>query len=185
MPRYAAFLRAINVGGRVVTMELLRRVLADAGFASVETFIASGNVLFESPVRDGARLEARIEQTLEAALGYRVATFVRTIPELAAIAGRQPFPKGDDPGTAVYVAFLKAAPPAAARRAVMAFRDDLNDFVLAGRELYWHSRGPFGGVGMRGFSGATLEKTLGAEATLRNSSTVKKLAAKCETDDRR
>jgi uncharacterized protein (DUF1697 family) len=179
MPRYAAFLRAINVGGRVVKMELLRRVLADAGLAGVETFIASGNVLFESPVQDGPRLEAQIEKTLEATLGYRVAAFVRTIPELAAIARRKPFPHGDDEGTTVYVAFLKAAPPAVARRALMAFKDDTNDFSLAGRELYWHSRGPFGGVGMRGFSGAMLEKTIGGEATLRNSSTVRKLAAKC------
>jgi uncharacterized protein (DUF1697 family) len=179
MPRYAAFLRAINVGGHVVRMDVLRRVFEASGFEDVGTFIASGNVLFESAARDAARLEARIEAALQAALGYRVATFVRTMPELTAIAGRQPFAEGDAAGTAIYVAFLKAAPSAPARRSLTTFQDALNDFHVAGREIYWHSRGPFGGVGMRGFSGAILEKTLAVEATLRNMSTVRKLAAKC------
>ena len=78
MPRYAAFLRAVNVGGHIVRMEELRRVLTAAGFSDVETFIASGNVIFSSPVTDTAALERRFESALEKAFGYAVATFVRT-----------------------------------------------------------------------------------------------------------
>ena len=46
MPRLFAFLRAINVGGRTIKMERLRREFEVFGFPGVETFIASGNVIF-------------------------------------------------------------------------------------------------------------------------------------------
>ena len=48
MPRFFAFLRAINVGGHNVTMEKLRGLFEASGFKDVETFIASGNVIFTS-----------------------------------------------------------------------------------------------------------------------------------------
>ena len=54
MPRYVAFLRAVNVGGRIVKMDELRRPFAAAGFADVETFIASGNVIFDTTAKPGA-----------------------------------------------------------------------------------------------------------------------------------
>ena len=92
MPRYAAFLRAINVGGHTVKMETLVRVFIEMGLVSVETFIASGNVIFEADDRNTAALERRIEQALHAALGYPVSTFVRTPAQIAAIARYQPFP---------------------------------------------------------------------------------------------
>ena len=79
MPRYVAFLRAINVGGHVVKMDDLRRRFAQLGFTEVETFIASGNVIFSSPSRDAAALEKKIERQLEKSFGYEVKTFVRTL----------------------------------------------------------------------------------------------------------
>ncbi|HET7904254.1 MAG TPA: DUF1697 domain-containing protein, partial [Candidatus Eisenbacteria bacterium] len=83
MPRYAAFLRAINVGGRVVTMERLRGVFDEAGFPGARTILASGNVVFEAGARAAAAgLEAKIAAALKAALGYEVATFIRTPAEL-------------------------------------------------------------------------------------------------------
>jgi uncharacterized protein (DUF1697 family) len=179
MTRYAAFLRAINVGGRVVTMDALRRLLEAEGMCRVQTIVASGNVVFETAASDAARLERRLEQALEQALGYRVATFVRTPAELSAVVKRQPFTEAALRGTTLYVGFLKQKPGAAERRALLALASELNAFELAGRELYWLSRGPFAGRGMRRFDGATLEKTLGMAATLRNVSTVRKTEAKC------
>ena len=61
MARYAAFLRAINVGGHVVKMEVLRAAFEDLGFAGVETFIASGNVIFETRAKDLVAVERKIE----------------------------------------------------------------------------------------------------------------------------
>ena len=65
--RYVAFLRAINVGGHTVKMERLRELFAELGLANVETFIASGNVIFDAPSGDAGALERQIEQHLHAA----------------------------------------------------------------------------------------------------------------------
>src|SRR6266566_9055900 len=107
MPGYVAFLRAINVGGHVVKMPDLRRLFESIGFTGVETFIQSGNVVFEAPNTKARELEGVIEQCLEQALGYPVATFLRTTRELATVAKQQPFDAADSAnGATVYVAFL-------------------------------------------------------------------------------
>ena len=118
MPRYVAFLRAINVGGHVVKMNVLREQFEALGFADVETFIASGNVLFSSRAKTVAALERKIEGRLKAALGYEVATFVRTCDEVSAMAAYAPFPPAMvRTAVSVWVGFLAAPmPPAAQKR---------------------------------------------------------------------
>ena len=174
MPRLFAFLRAVNVGGRRVRMDDLRRVFEALGFASVETFIASGNVIFETKARDAAALEEKIEEALRGALGYEVTTFVRAGAELAAVAAHQPF-GGEEEGAALNVAFLKEAPGRDAARKLSALRTDADDFRLHGREVYWLCRTR---QGESAFSNAVLEKTLGLRSTLRGAATVRKMAAK-------
>ena len=83
MPRTIAFLRAVNVGGHTVKMDALRRHFESLGFSNVETFIASGNVIFETPFKNARTLESSIENKLRDALGYEVAAFLRTDAELA------------------------------------------------------------------------------------------------------
>lgn len=70
MGKSVAFLRAINVGGRTVKLDALRALFAAMGFSGVATFIASGNVIFDTPDARGSAVEAQIEGGLEAALGY-------------------------------------------------------------------------------------------------------------------
>src|SRR5438045_4946943 len=106
MTRYIAFLRAINVGGHTVKMDSLRKLFEELEFANVETFIASGNVIFEAAAENAQALERQIEGHLKQSLGYNVATFIRSASELAAVAQYQPFPDAD--GGTVYVAFLPA-----------------------------------------------------------------------------
>ncbi len=78
MTRTIAFLRAINVGGHTVKMDVLRRHFELLGYTDVETFIASGNVIFTAPSHNAQMLEMTIENKLREALGYEVATFLRT-----------------------------------------------------------------------------------------------------------
>ena len=59
MPRYVAFLRAVNVGGRLVKMDELRGLFGEAGLRDVETFIASGNVIFSTTATATAALEQK------------------------------------------------------------------------------------------------------------------------------
>src|SRR4030095_12113038 len=91
MPRYVAFLRAINVGGHIVKMDQLRKLFTQLGFTDVETFIASGNVLFSSSSKSGPALEKKIEKHLKAALGYEGATLSGTPAEVCEAAAHEPF----------------------------------------------------------------------------------------------
>jgi uncharacterized protein (DUF1697 family) len=170
--KYVAFLRAINVGGRVVKMEQLRTIFESLRLANVSTFIASGNVLFESGAAP-ANLEQKIESALRKALGYHVDTFLRSGPELGKIANRNPFAVG--PGDTFYVGFLREAPDAETRRRIAALASDSDLLDVNGRELYWriHGRTMDSKINM-----AFLEKTLKAPATFRNINTVRKLALK-------
>ena len=173
--RLIAFLRAINVGGHTVAMARLRREFEGLGFTEVETFIASGNVIFTARGGDTAGIEKKIEAQLLGALGYEVATFVRTAAEVAAVAAGQPFPAAQAAAGAVYVGFVARPLDAAAARAVMQFKTDADDFRVKGREVYWlrktrQSDSPFKYV--------SLEKTLKIRATFRGINTVARLAAK-------
>jgi uncharacterized protein (DUF1697 family) len=179
MPRYVAFLRALNVGGRTVRMDALRREFERWGAAAVETFIASGNVVFETSRRDPRSLERSIEAHLLGAMGFPVTTFLRSIPELAAIAAHQPFPTAEtQPGGRLFVGFMKHAPGKAIDHALAMLRTDADEFAVRGRELYWLRNTQL----MQSIaSGPRLEKLLESPLTVRNVNTVHRLAAKyCE-----
>lgn len=174
--RYVAFLRAINVGGHIVKMDHLRTLFESLGFANVATFIASGNVIFDSPVKDVPEIERQLEHRLAEALGYGVATFIRSTDEVAEIARYKPFePSRDAGGHTSYIAFLSAPPGNEARRKLMTLRTQIDDFHAHGREVYWSRRT---GLGESAFTGALLEKTMGMPATMRNANTVRRLADK-------
>ncbi len=173
MPRAVAFLRAINVGGHTVTMADLRRHFAAGGFGAVDTFIASGNVLLDTGVRTRRATEQRIESMLKAALGYDVATFLRSGAELAALAAVETFSAESlTAAAALNVAFLHAAPAAGPVARLMALRNDVDDFHVQGREVYWLCRVK---QSESKFSGAVLERTLGMPATIRGMNTVRRL----------
>ncbi len=179
MSCYIAFLRAINVGGHTVKMDVLRQQFEALGFSNVETFIASGNVIFETPVKNARTLEKRIEQHLRAALGYDVATFIRMDVELAAVAQYQPFPSTAlKTAQAFNVAFLAEELEAASQKKLMALRSDIDDFHVHGREVYWLCRRK---QSESTFSNAVLEKTTGRPSTIRGVNTIQKMAAKYTT----
>lgn len=176
MAQYVAFLRAINVGGRTVKMDALRGHFEAMGFANVETFIASGNVVFDTPKRSASAIERVIEGGLRDALGYEVATFVRTIPEVVEIAGREPFGAGHrDEGSQFYITLAREEPGAAAVARLNAHASEVDTFAVVGREVYWRCRKS---ISTSEFSGAKMEKALGSAATMRNVKTFRRMAAK-------
>jgi uncharacterized protein (DUF1697 family) len=177
MPKYVAFLRAINVGGHTVRMDDLRLSFEGLGFSNVETFIASGNVIFDSKSKSTQALERKIEACLQKTFGYAVATFIRTTVELAAIAHKKPFSAAElkAEGNALYIAFLADTPSDEAKQRLLLFTTETDDFHIVEREVYWLCRKK---MSESKFSGARLEKTLGMQATFRNSTTVKKIAAR-------
>jgi len=174
--RYAAFLRAVNVGGRVVKMDALRKVFEKMNFANVQTFIASGNVVFDSPLRSAPKIEQLIEEGLEAALGYTVTTFVRPLTELVELVKEPVFSDASlANGATLYVVFLREKPGAAVARKLAEAGAGVDSFRVHDRHVFWVLRGPYS---ESKFAGPALEKTLGMPATVRNATTVKKMAQK-------
>src|SRR5260221_10027678 len=91
-------------------MDKLRQLFESLGLADVQTVIASGNVVFQSAARNTRTLETRIERQLGDALGYEVATFVRSLPELTAVASHSPFRDASRADSSLFVAFLAESP---------------------------------------------------------------------------
>ena len=143
MPQYVALLRGINLGRRRVRMEDLRACFEALKFRDVATFIASGNVLFETATADETKLAARIAAHLEKSLGYPVDTFVRTRAELAAVVAAEPFSRRErlPPEHIVHVGFLGAPLDAAQAAGLAAIATPRDAFHVAGREFYWLYRG--------------------------------------------
>jgi uncharacterized protein (DUF1697 family) len=174
--RLVALLRAINVGGHTVRMAELRREFETLGCTDVSTHIASGNVIFSTRARDVPTLERRIERHLERAFGFDVGTFIRTPSELAAVAAHPAFPPGQlaTPGASLYVMFMAAPLARPAARAVEALRTSLDEFHVHGREIYWYAAGQ---LSQTLVNGPALGRAVGVHTTMRNMTTVRKLAA--------
>ena len=177
MDRYVAFLRGMNLGGRRIKNEELRRHFEEMGFEKVATFRASGNVVFSSPKREAeAKLAQRVESELDARLGYDVPVFLRSIEEVAAIAGREPFdPKAVAKSKGkLQVSLLQKKPSAAARKQVLAMASDEDLLAIEGREFYWL---PSGGLLESDLDLKAIEALLGAD-TRRTMGTIEQIAAK-------
>ena len=176
MPKYIAFLRALNVGGHTVKMDRLRQLFEALGHANVETIIASGNVIFDSTSKSPPSLEKKIAAHLQESLGYEVATFIRTPSELATIVQYKPFSTADlNAAHALYIGFLTGPPSAAAIKKLQAIANEFYDFHVQGREVYWLCHKKFSASE---FTGKDLEKTLGMATTLRNVTTVRKIVGR-------
>lgn len=173
MTKYIAFLRAINVGGHTVKMDHLKKLFESLGFSNIETFIASGNVIFEASSKNSLALEKKIADHLEKELGYAVDTFVRTIQEVIEIEKNNPFtPKGKD--DSVYVSFLHETLDKEKTATLMALKNKNNDFSLIGKEIYWLRLNKDDSI----FLKSSLEKLLKVSSTNRNMTTINKLIQK-------
>ena len=129
--RYAAFLRAINIGGRRVSMEQLRTLLSASGFENVKTLIASGNVILDHPSTSGEFVESLIESSLKEGLGYDVPTFVRTLDELETL------PVYEAEWTAVNVMFFRSAVDPKQVATLRGLETENDSFEVVGRHSIW------------------------------------------------
>lgn len=134
MTRYIALLRAVNVGGTgKLPMSELKAMCCGAGSARVETYLASGNVVFESEASP-SRVKAELEGRLHAHAGKRVDVGVRSAPEMLAVLKGNPFPKAEPRYT--YAIFLYEPPPSDALTHVSGQQDE--EMRLGGREIFIH-----------------------------------------------
>ena len=143
MPRYAAFLRAINVGNRRLKMDRLQSIFTEAGYTKVTTLIASGNVWFHTPLRSVAKLRTQIEQTLLESLGFDVDTFLRTDSQLRFIDAANPFEtdQAKDDLVHVHVLFFHEPIPIEASEALRRNQTATDRVEIIGTEVYWRCKG--------------------------------------------
>ena len=154
----------------------LRRLLERSGTEDVETYVQSGNAIFESAAA-ADELEQRIAAALAAELGLTVHVLVRSAAELAQIVRANPFaPEEPDPRK-LHVTFLAEA-SAADRVAALPPGDGPDRLHAAGREIYLHTPG---GYGRSKLSNAFFERKLAVVATTRNWRTVTTLAERAAT----
>ena len=176
MSRSFAFLRAINVGNHTVTMARLKELFEELGLRNVETFLASGNVILDGGKAKEVALQKKIEEHLHAALGYEVATFLRSEKELAALVRGCPFSEAERAGAvALIVALLQGPLPAEAEARLKGLRTEVDAFRTAGREVWWLC---FVKQSESTFSNAVFEKTVKVRATFRGFNTLQRLATK-------
>jgi len=173
--RYIAFLRAINVGGHVVKMETLRAHFTELGFTDVSTFIASGNVIFEAPVQ-ASRLEKKIEEHLQAALGYEVDTFLRTPDQVRQVIAAAELKLGRflAKGANVYIGFLRKLPSEAQQKQTVALSNEVDVLSFHNRELFWLCHES---MAQTTITPPKLAKALGGPTTTRNITSLRKLIA--------
>jgi uncharacterized protein (DUF1697 family) len=177
MKRYVAFLRGMNLGGRRIKNEELRRHFEEMGFEEVATSRASGNVIFSAPGREAeGKLAERVETELDERLGYDVPVFLRSIEEVAAIAAQVPFDakRVENSKGKLQVSLLKRKPSAAAKKKVLALASDEDLLAIEGRELYWL---PSGGISESDLDLKALDVALGA-GTLRTMGTIEQIVSK-------
>jgi uncharacterized protein (DUF1697 family) len=168
--RWVVLLRAVNLGARnKVPMAQLRTLLEEAGYGSVKTYIASGNLLLDGPAKR-AELGSALETLVGDAFGVTTTAILRKPSELRKVVDGHPF--GADTSE-THVAFLSGRPAKAAAARLGKAAAATEQTVLAGADLYL--RLPRGVHGAR-LSAARVESLLGVQATLRNWRTVAKLA---------
>lgn len=163
MSTFIALLRAVNVGGTgKLPMTELKRMCEAAGFTAVRTYIASGNVVFDSK-KSAPQVKAALEAALLQYAGKPVQVMVRTAPELVEVLAGNPFPQAA-PNRTVAI-FLDSAPPADTLENLSGQKDE--EVELGKREIYVH----YG----EGMGQSKLKIRAASEGTARNINTVAKL----------
>lgn len=171
--RYAAFIRAVNLGrNRRVTGARLKELFEEAGAEAVSTFRTSGNVVFEAP-RD---MTSELEGHLEKALRHDMAIFLRSAKQLKAMAEHEPFPAGEVEASKgkLQVLLLRSKPSAAKQKQALALATDEDRLAFGARELYWL---PSGGTMESKLDQRSLAGLIG-QATQRTQGTIEQLHAK-------
>jgi uncharacterized protein (DUF1697 family) len=173
---YIALLRGINVSGhKPIKMESLRASFEAMGFGNVQTYVQSGNVIFEAGDSDSARLAEAIGKRILRDFGFVVPVLVKTSAELQRIIRGNPFlrqPGIDD--SKLHVTFLSAEAPQSAGRDLASLAVKPEQYHVAGSAIYLYCPN---GYGRTKLSNNAIEKKLGVEATTRNWKSVNALLA--------
>jgi len=173
MGRFVALLRGINVGGRAkLPMTELRALCGGLGWTGVETYIQSGNIVFEA-MGEAPALEAALEDALGQRFGFAPAVMVRSAAQWQQHEAANPFPEAAAETPNLVLMGLTKLPPAPEAATSLQARAVHGERVaLAGGALWFHYRA---GVGTSKLSPALIDRLAGSPLTARNWRTVEKI----------
>lgn len=174
MTTHVSLLRGINVGGQnKIRMADLRALYESLGFERVETYLQSGNVIFEADEADGEAVSQQIEAAIGRAWGHTVTVLMRRPADIARIAAGNPFlTERDEDPTRQYVTFLHAVPDGFDAGGLEGTEGGTDEYIIGEREVFVFCRN---GYGRTKLSNTFFERKLGVPATTRNWKTVNAL----------
>ena len=175
--RLVAFLRGINVGGRTVKKEILR-VAFEIGFRSVTTYKQSGNIIFDSNSSNIWEVKDKIEEKLCVMLGFKVAVFIRTIPQLKNILELEPFKGQPQTDSSFLVTMLESPSSESLLPLPLTIPKSTAQIISAsGTEVFSVTHG--GGEGA--LPNPFIESKLKKKATTRNLNVIKEIVERTKT----
>ena len=178
MERFVAFIRGINVGGRIVVKETLKEAFTSLGFQDVSTFKQSGNVIFKTEIVNSKEIEDKITNNLCKMLGYEVSVFVRSFPQLKRIVEHDAFKGKEKEGTSFLVTFLGDLPTIFPLSLPLTIPKSTAQVISTkGTEVFSVTHG--GGEGA--LPNPFLESKLKVKATTRNINTIREIVEKFDS----
>ncbi len=173
--RYISILRGINVGGnRKILMKDLKSLYEGLGFSKVETYIQSGNVVFESDEKlSNADLEVKIQQAITETFGFEVPVIIRTADEWAKSIVNNPFWKEKDTDIdRLHLTCLKEVPSPELLEKIKLFQFLPDRYEIIGKDVFIFCAS---GYGTSKLVNSFFESKLKTPATTRNWKTLMKL----------
>jgi uncharacterized protein (DUF1697 family) len=171
MNTYISMLRGINVTGHnKISMIELKKFYESLDFQNVVTYIQSGNVIFDSKLKDPSKLSSPIELNLKKTFDLDVSVILRNKNDIQQIIETNPFIKRNEDPSKLHVTFLHA-PPSDLHK-LSSFTIDSDEFIIVNKEIFLFCTN---GYGRTKFTNNFFESKLNLTATTRNWNTVNAL----------
>jgi uncharacterized protein (DUF1697 family) len=183
MQTYISILRGINVSGqRVIKMDDLRTLYAKLGFLNSQSYIQSGNVIFQNQPLPPKELERLISAKIADSFNFDVPVIVLDIEELNRVILNNPFPnEKEKDSTRMHVTFLSGKPEELQLEQLIGINFQPDEFHVIDKAIYVYCPNGYGATKL---NNAFFERKLGLSATSRNWKTTLELRNMAEKLDK-
>lgn len=175
MAKYISILRGINVGtGRKVPMADLKKLCEALELQNVQTYIQSGNIVFELANPEAiSLLENRLQQAFSGTFGFDIPVIIRSAEEWAESIAQNPFWKEKDAHIdRLHLTCLKEVPSPELIEKIKMFQYLPERYEIIGNDVFIFCAA---GYGTSKLVNSFFELKLKVPATTRNWKTVMKL----------
>jgi uncharacterized protein (DUF1697 family) len=174
MQTYISILRGINVSGhKMIKMDALREMYSKLNFKNTQSYIQSGNIIFQNKKNGCEVLERKISKAILHEFGFEVPVLVKESGEIMNVLKNNPFIKNRNEDISyLHVTFLSHEPEQSAIDKIKDGQYASDEFILIGKTVYLFCPNGYGNTKL---SNTFFEKKLNVTATTRNWKTVNKL----------